>query len=73
MLGYFGNYDIDIHFMLTFNLESTDVHLESTVSKLCVQREKNKLFRSLPCNSTTNKSNTTQISHNAQLFWKICH
>ena len=40
MLSYFGNYDINIHFMLTFNLESTDVHLESTVPKLSVQMRK---------------------------------
>ena len=43
MLSYFGKYAININFMPTFNLESTDVNLESTVSKLCVQREKNKV------------------------------
>ena len=66
MLSYFGKYAINIHFMPTFNLESTDGNLESTVSKLCVEREKKQRFKSLPYNSPTNKLNATQISHNAQ-------
>ena len=44
MLSNFVKYAINIHFMPIFNLESTNVNLESTVTKLCVQREKDKSF-----------------------------